>query len=98
MTTFGAPYAIAMPSGGNKGARATMAAAERQSAVGIGGEFGGSGTISSESLHICELGIRRLLHHLKIWSPVTLPPAAEPEETVYLNSNSENLLVYVDQA
>ena len=48
-------YAIAMPSGGNKGARTTMAAAERQSAVGIGGEFGGSGTISSESLHICEL-------------------------------------------
>ena len=98
VTTFGAPYAIAMPSGGNKGARTTMAAAERQSAVGIGGEFGGSGTVSSESLHICELGIRRLLHHLKIWSPVTLPPAAEPEKTVYLNSNSENLLVYADQA
>ena len=98
MTTFGAPYAIAMPSGGNKGSRTTMGAAERQSTIGIGGEFGGSGTISSESSHICEFGIRRLLHHLKISSPITLPPAAEPEETVYLNSYFENLLVYVDQA
>ena len=98
VTTFGAPYAIAMPSGGNKGTRTTMAAAERQKAIAIGGEFGGSGTVSPESLHICELGIRRLLHHLKIWSPANLPPAAEPEETVYLNSNSTNLLVYADQA
>jgi predicted deacylase len=99
VATFGAPFAIEMPSSGLKGSgsRATMAAAERQNALGIGGEFGGSGTVTPECLKVCELGLRRLLNHLGVWCSETPPPVAQKGDTIYLNSNSKNLLVFADQ-
>lgn len=93
---FGAPYAIALPAGGVGGGRGSGAAAFRQGVVGIGGEFGGSGMITPESLMVCERGLRRLLDHLGVWHAPVPPPRSNPEDTIYLNSNFAHPFLYAE--
>ena len=97
VAAIGAPYALELPSGGVKGNRASMSAAERQGAIGISGEFGGSGTVTPESLESCEVGVRRYLSHLGVWTPETPPPAVEPGYTEFLDGTAKNLNVYAER-
>ncbi|MBT5940688.1 MAG: deacylase [Rhodospirillaceae bacterium] len=97
VSAIGAPYALELPSGGVKGSRASMSAAARQGAIGISGEFGGSGTVTPISLASCEDGVRRYLIHLGVWSPKTPPPAVEPGCTEFLDGTVKNLNVYADR-
>lgn len=94
---FGAPYAIALPAGGMASGRGTMAAAARQGAIGIGGEFGGSATITPECLKICEQGLRRLLDHLGVWRCPAPPSPARPGDTVFLTTSGPDAFVYADE-
>jgi predicted deacylase len=59
MKAFGAPYSFFFPSGHAGGT--TNHAASRNNVVLIGTELGGSGTVTTECLQICERGIKGFL-------------------------------------
>ncbi len=63
---FDLPYTWVFTSGGGPGSTAptAMGAANRKGVVSVMAELGGGGAVTPEILHLCERGLRRVLHAL----------------------------------
>jgi uncharacterized protein len=63
---FDLPYAWVFTGGGGRGSTAptAMGAANRKEVVCVMAELGGGGTVTPNILHLCERGLRRVLHEL----------------------------------
>lgn len=91
MKVFGAPigYMSTRPQGED---RTLLAAARRSSAVAIGTELGGSGTVTPETMVIAERGVRRVLKH--IGSVPDMALGAEPPASRIMEIGGSDYFVY----
>ena len=95
MKAFGAPYSFFFPSGHAGGT--TNHAASRNNVVLIGTELGGSGTVTTECLQICERGIKGFLQACGVMQSKTEVPATQtrmlyaPDFSYYCYAMEEGL-------
>ena len=95
MKAFGAPYSFFFPSGHAGGT--TNHAASRNNVVLIGTELGGSGTVTTECLQICERGIKGFLQACGVMQSKTEVPAPQtrmlyaPDFSYYCYAMEEGL-------
>ncbi|MDG1486709.1 MAG: succinylglutamate desuccinylase/aspartoacylase family protein, partial [SAR324 cluster bacterium] len=95
MEAFRAPYSFFFPSGHAGGT--TNHAASRNNVVLIGTELGGSGTVTTECLQICERGIKGFLQACGVMQSKTEVPAPQtrmlyaPDFSYYCYAMEEGL-------
>lgn len=91
LKAFAAPIAYVGHAQPGQGAqRTTSGAAQRQGALSLGTELGGSGTVTTPALQVAERGLRNILAHIGITDPAT----AAPGPTRILDVGGPDYFVY----
>ncbi len=91
LKAFASPISYVGHSQPGQGAqRTTSGAAQRQGALALGTELGGSGTVTKAALDVAERGLRNILAHMGI----TDAASAEPGPTRILDVGGPDYFVY----
>lgn len=93
MRVFGAPISFVSNGNGGGGLTTLSAAAEQQNVPAITTELGGGATLSSDGLELAEIGIKRLLKHIKILPALDVETAPS---TRFMSVRGYNSFVYAN--
>ena len=75
--------------------RLSAAAANARKIIGLGGEFGGGGSVSIEGVRLVEAGMRRFLAHFEVMDlPKDAPP---PPVSRFIEVTGRDYYVYADE-